>query len=201
MKKIAIGLPSATGTVRMDWSIDLAGLCTKLMAKGYAVVPIAVCRSFVTDARNGIIKRAVEMEADYVFFLDDDTYIEAAGVIKMIELDKDIASPPVADRKGGVYLNIFDDFLHKQTALEKTMKVKAVGSATTLIKIEVIKKLLEVYEYPYEFQIGTSDEGKTPISEDVGFCLRAEKYGFETWAVKGIKTWHLGDPKKYSYAG
>lgn len=199
---IIIGLPNATGTVPGDWAIDLGALMVKLVVNGYSVIPIGVPRSFVTDARNAIIKEAVKMNCDWVFFLDDDTYIDPNGVLEMLKLDKDISSPPIADRRGGIHLNVFDDYLHKMTALDKTKKVKAVGCATMLIKRKVLDKLIEEYETPFEFQVGTDENGgKTPISEDVGFCLRAEKFGFETFAVKGIKTGHLGDPKQYTYEG
>jgi len=40
-----------------------------------------------------------------------------------------------------------------------------------------------------------------PLSEDIGFCLRAEKFGFSTWVMKGVKTQHMGDPIKYTYDG
>jgi GT2 family glycosyltransferase len=199
--KIVIGLPNATGIVPGDWAIDLGALMVKLVASGYTVIPVGVPRSFVSDARNAIGKEAIKFDCDYLFFLDDDTYIEPSGVLKLIDLDKDISSPPVADRRGGVFLNVFDDHLGKKTAIDKTQKVKAIGCATMLIKRKVLDTLFGEYDTPFEFQIGTSEAGKTPISEDVGFCLRADKFGYETWAVKGIRTGHLGDPKKYIYEG
>lgn len=199
-KKIIIGVPSATGTVPLDWSMNAAAIMVQLVVKGYEVIPIGVPKSFVADARNAIAKEAVKMDCDWVFFLDDDTYITPKGVLDLIELDKDIASPPVADRRGGIHLNIFDEYLHKMNALEETQKVTAIGCATMLIKRKVLDTLLAEYDTPFEFQIGRNEKGeKTPISEDVGFCLRAAKFGFETWAVKGIKTDHLGDPVKYTY--
>jgi len=202
IKTLVIGLPNATGTVPSDWAVMLAAICTHLATKGITCKMIGVDRSFVDAARNEVIKIAKQFDADAVFFLDADTYIQPDGVWKLIEMDKDIISPPVADRKGGVLLNVLDDYLVKRTAIEKTEKVKAIGSACTLIKRKVYEKLLEEYATPYEFQIATTDQGKKiPISEDIGFCLRAEKFGFETWVCKNIKTQHLGNPIKYTYDG
>ncbi len=202
MKKIVIGLPNATGTVPSDWAAMLSAIAVHLATKGITCITVGIDRSFVDEARNQIIRVARKEKADAVFFLDADTYIEPDGVWKLIEMDKDIISPPVADRKGGHLLNVMDDEMVKFTSVDKTKKVKAIGSACTLIKKKVYEELLTKYEHPYEFQIATTQTGgKMPISEDVGFCLRAEKMGYETWVAKGIKTSHLGDPVKYNYEG
>jgi len=202
IKKLVIGKPNGTGYVSNEWSTMLSAISVHLATKGITTMHVGVDRSFIDEARNEIIKYAVDNDADAVFFIDADTYIEPTGVWDMIEMDKDIISPPVADRKGGVLLNVFDEYMVKMATVEKTMKVKAIGSACTLIKIDVIKKLFEEYLTPYEFQIAMTDTGgKMPISEDVGFCLRAEKFGFETWVMKGIKTMHEGQPIKYTYEG
>jgi len=203
MKKLlVIGLPNATGTVPNDWAAMLAAICVHLATKGITCMTVGIDRSFVDNARNQIIKVAQQKKADYVFFLDADTYIEPTGVWDMIEMDKDIISPPVADRKGGHLLNVFDEWMVKMTEVDKTKKVKAIGSACTLIKAKVYEALLKEYATPYEFQLATTETGgKMQISEDTGFCLRAEKMGFETWCAKGIKTSHLGDSIKYNYEG
>jgi glycosyltransferase involved in cell wall biosynthesis len=201
MEKVIIGLPNGTGITRLDWSINLAAICTSLMSKGYQVIPVAVERSFVDAARNAIIKQAQALDADWVFFLDDDTYITPKGVLKLLLLDKDISSPPVADRKGEKTLNVFNKGLNKYYDLDETKEVSAVGMATTLIKRKVIDDMIKEYATPFEFQIGKLNGKKINISEDVGFCLRAAKMGYKTWAVKGIKTDHLGEAKKYTYEG
>lgn len=200
-KRIIIGLPSATGSVPLDWSVNLTAIVARLQKLGYQVMPVAVSRTFIDKARNAIASVAIEKEADYLFFLDDDTYISPDGVQKLLELDKDIASPPVADRKGEKTINVFNKGLNRLYDLEETKKVTAVGMACTLIKCSVLKELFKEYMHPFEFQIGSLNDERIEISEDVGFCLRAEKKGYETWAVKNIKTSHLGEPRKYEYNG
>ncbi len=201
MKKIVIGLPNATGDTRNEWSAMLSGICVQLALKGYHVDTICVDGSMIDNARNTIIQVAKDSKADYVFFLDDDTYVDLDCVTKLIELDKDIASPPVASRKGEDFLNILHEDLTKYYKLEKTQKVSSIGMACTLIKMKVIEDMLDKYMKPFEFQNATLGEKRVEIGEDIGFCLRAAQMGYETWAVKGIKTWHEGSPKKYCYEG
>lgn len=202
VKRLIIGMPNASGYVPSDWAAMLSAIAVHLATKGITCITVGIDRSFVDTARNQIIRVARKEKADAVFFLDADTYIEPDGVWKLIEMDKDIISPPVADRKGGHLLNVLDDEMVKMIKIDKTKKVKAIGSACTLVKAKVYEALLKEYENPYEFQIATTQTGgKMPLSEDIGFCLRAEKFGFSTWVMKGVKTQHMGDPIKYTYDG
>jgi len=200
-KTILIGLPNSTGDTKNDWSAMLSGICMYLTVKGYNVEIIGVDRSLIEIARNTIIEIAQEKKKDWVFFLDDDTYVEIDAVWKMIQLDKDICSPPVADRKGEKQLNVLNEGLNRVYEVEKTEKVTAIGMACTLIKCDVSNSLLKEYATPFEFGNVSLDGKKIPVGEDVNFCLRAGAKGYETWCIKGIKTWHRGEPKKYTYEG
>jgi len=202
MKKITIGLPNATGDTRNDWSVMLAGMCSYLTSQHYDIELVTVDRSFIDMARNVIAEIAIGNDSDYLFFLDADTYIDLDGVDKMVKLDKDIVSPPVADRKGNKGLNIVNEGLNKLLHVDETKQVTGIGMACTLIKREVLVAMAGEYQTPFEFSTVMVNDKKVNMGEDIGYCVRAnEKFGFETWCIRGIKTTHLGEPKKYTYEG
>jgi hypothetical protein len=201
-KKVLIAVPTYTGLIPVEVCQNICDICVKLIVNGYVTTFSTIKKSFIDTARNTFAKQLQELDYDYLFFLDDDTYIDPSGVIEMIRMDKDIVSPPVRDRKGGDVLNVFtDNVLVKYKEIDCTKKVKAIGMACTLIKRKVIDDMFKEYYSPFEWRHATYEDKDIMLSEDVSFCLRAEKMGFETWVAKGIKTGHIGEPNHFIYAG
>lgn len=201
--KILVATPSASGYIKTSWVQSLLDIMLNL-SEDYMAGQAFTSRSMIDDARNELIKYAQKDDADYILFIDDDTFITPEGVRKLMALDKDIVSCPVADRTGLSRLNIFDlEGRHLENGdLNETMKVGGIGMACTLIKRAVFDKLLSVYHKPFEFQLAKDKAGRgVYLSEDIVFCYRAAKYGFETWAVTGIRTKHMGENNYFIYEG
>jgi hypothetical protein len=90
----------------------------------------------------------------------------------------------------------------KKEDVKTTSIVGGIGMASTLIRRDVVEAMCKKYDKPFEFQLARSPEGKgVYISEDLGFCYRANTLGFATWAVKGMVTHHMGDNNFYKYEG
>jgi len=201
-EKILIAVPSGSGLVTTDFMQNYTNIVTTLIRFKYQVGEAVIKRALIDNARNEFIKMARNEDVDYILFLDDDTLIDPMGIIKMIVEDKDIISPPVADRKGGDYLNIYNLNNERINEIKETQKVGGIGMACTLIKRKVIDAMLKKYDKPFEFQIARNLNNKAIyLSEDISFCYRASTLGFETWAIKGIETKHIGEPNFYTYAG
>jgi GT2 family glycosyltransferase len=202
--KILLAVPTALGLVTSDFAQMNTNIVADLLLNGYQVVHAFIKRAMIDEARNNFIGQAENNDCDWIFFLDDDTFIPPNAVRHMIELDKDIVSPPVACRKGSHWVNVFDkkgeNISREEIDFEKP--IGGIGMACTLIKREVIRKMRGKYDKPLEFQIARNPEGKgIYLGEDISFCYRARMLGFEVWTINGIPTKHMGDPQYFIYDG
>ena len=78
------------------------------------------------------------------------------------------------------------------------MKIDASGLAFTLIKRKVIEKMTELIPelgLPFDpltsSQIGIKHPGDHVIGEDISFCYRLKKAGFELWCHPDVRVGHL----------
>ncbi len=180
-------------------------------------------RQMIELSRNGIAMEAIRNNCTHLLMVDDDNPIPADTLEKFLEDDKDIVIAPILSRnpnKDGVhdlcafykeevdgvkiYHNIEqfkdDGFLHK---------IDGGGTGCMMIKIEVLKKLNEIYkERMFE---RTRDIFTKPIlikdkvytertmSEDVQFCERAIDAGFEVWLDSRVKPLHIAGNNYIQY--
>jgi hypothetical protein len=145
-------------------------------------------RMSIDRARNTAAELALEQEADYLLFIDDDVIIPMDCLGKLIEVDADIVAGDVCIRGYP-----FDHMLFYWTKNKEGLKaysklptnkgevidVGAVGFSLCLIKTSLIKRLSKPY-----FITGVNN------TEDIYFCLKAfqETQNDKPVTVKG----HLG---------
>ena len=210
-KKVLIGVPSYSGQIPYQMVISLLKL-HKTKQTAIQIIP----RLRVDKARNHICLEAIKADVDYVLFLDDDNPIPPNTLTRFIQNDKDIIIPPILQRGGEHKICLFKSYIKKlKNGKEVTlynnlkefnpdenglMEVDAGGMGATLVKIKVIKKLMDKYDgRPFEFGKIEVD-GKTRLmSEDVEFCERAKKEGFKIFTDTLIRPIHLGDPQQFVY--
>lgn len=146
----------------------------------------------VADARNFIVKKAIDEGYDYIFFIDDDTLIPRNALVKLIHLKADIAGgfyyrkyyplesvgmhfdkdgnpSPIEDYKIG-------DIIHDTLVLP---------SGCTLIKTEVFKKM----EFPWYRTIKRANQ--PALTEDTYFCEKARMLGYDIITDTGIQCLHV----------
>lgn len=209
-KLILIGVPNGSGFFP---AIMVSSLLT--LRKPAPCAFYVVERQMIEKARNAICFQAMQNNATHILFVDDDNPIPEDTLEKMLEDDKDIVIAPILARnpdQNGVHklcafdkevidgVNIYrnkkdlpkDDYLHK---------IDAGGTGCMLIKIDVIKKMNEVY--PNRWFESTRQVFDKPImvdggvftertmSEDVQFCERAIELGFEVWLDSRIRPLHI----------
>ena len=140
-------------------------------------------------ARNIAARQALELDCDYLMFIDDDVFVPPDALEKLIALEADIAAGLVIIRGYPFHVMAFDfvenydpenphvryyDHLpkHEDGSLLPVVSCAAVGFSCALIKTELLRKLEEPY-----FITGTN------LTEDVYFCLKA----LETFPTVSIK--------------
>ena len=117
-------------------------------------------RMSIDNMRNAAAKVALELECDYLMFIDDDMLLHPETFESLLKADKDIVMALTFIRGGDLthYLD-WQDNIDKDGLVEAA----AIGFATVLIKTHLLKKL----EPPYFLTAG----GHT---EDVYFCCRVK---------------------------
>ena len=163
-------------------------------------------RMSIDNMRNMTAKIALEHNADYILFIDDDVLIPLNTVDMLLASNADIAAGWTLIR-GYPFKNMFFKFVDEEKTQLENVKDEdlmertgnffcdAVGFSCTLIKVDLLRKI----QVPY-FVTGPYN------TEDIYFCIKAVRAVPETKIVVNLdcKTSHnLGseyiDPlnKKY----
>jgi len=173
-----------------------------------------VDRQRTDKVRNYFARECVNQKFDYLLMIDDDNPIPPQTLELMIEDDKDIIIAPILTRNPGINgeydlcayysrevkikknsLTMYD-FIKKFRDEGPLHKIDAGGTGCMLIKRKVLETLLKKYEFPFEFGDITVDGQRRTLSEDVEFCEKANKEGFEIWLDERITPIHLGNQIK-----
>ena len=155
---------------------------------------------FTTDVaggRNTLVKRALESGAEWCLFLDDDQSFPPDLLLKLLSHEKDIVSALYVQRAGGhgplAFSERTSDNTYTQvdlTALpgEGLLKVHACGAGGLLIRSEVFHA---ISDKPTWFQYGLVFNETWNASEDIIFCEKAQKAGFEVFVDLGCPIGHM----------
>ena len=153
--------------------------------------------SLIYTARNNLATMSLQMEADYVFWLDSDMVFRPDTLIRMMDTlkknDLDILtglyfrrvppySPVLFDR-----LTMIHDICHWsefKTIPDDLFEVGGCGFGCVLMKTDVF---LDVQSKHGNMFAPIANNG-----EDVAFCLRARDCGFKIYCDPSIICGHVG---------
>lgn len=147
--------------------------------------------SLVHDARNKIVERAIEQGATHLMFVDSDIVFPDNGIQKLYEQDKDIIGG-LYFRKIAPHYPTFSQLTGKTITFpttfpkSKPFKVFGIGTGFLMIKVSVLKKIADPWFYFGEFH-------GQKMGEDIYFCNKARKAGFEAWCDPTIPLQHVGE--------
>lgn len=185
--KLLVGVPCAS-LINTQTAEDLQALFETTMF---------VTGSLVYDARETIVKSAIENNYDYVLFVDSDMTFTPKDLNNLMNSEKDICTGLYFGRKGNhcpiVYPKIYIDkdtlICHKENYLElpkeKLFKVEGCGMGFCLIKVSVLKDVIKRYGNCF-YPLGN-------FGEDLSFCWKANQLGYEIWCNKETSVGHIGD--------
>lgn len=158
----------------------------------------AIGEIMVQYARERLADGALEMGCDYLFMVDDDMLCPPDLFYKLAANDKDICAALAFTRNPDHKPVVYETFegrdraIHADYGLTRFVQnyprntlfqCDAVGYGAVLIKTEVLKKVPK----PWFF-------GMEGTGEDITFCVKARKAGFQVWMDSRIKLGHLGSP-------
>lgn len=153
----------------------------------------------INQCRDSIVKVAIQRNADYIFWVDDDMVIPPDALTKLLAHNKDICSglyfgrgnfkPLLFDvdvkRNKDNLIESFDITQRLDYQDNSLEKVGGVGFGCCLTKVGgVLDKMLEEWGTCFDFIQGKG--------EDLSFAVRCEDMGFETWVDTSVKCGHIG---------
>lgn len=159
-------------------------------------------------------------DSTHLLFIDADMGFPPEMVTDMLLLDEGVVGAIYPQRK--MPLSWAGSGTGKPLAERRGnfMQVEGVGMGCTLIRRDVVTKMLEIMPEIIDTRLHLHPAGETIkqagasriirafekidlpergiVSEDLSFCLRAGKCGLTIWAAIGYKISHVG---MYDYAG
>lgn len=166
-------------------------------AKRGVVDPCMVEGSLIYDARDYIAQFAIDNEYDYVLYADSDMVFSADDLNRLIAHDTDICSGLYVtrheDSKNVCYSEIITrrrfpyrgPKLIVDTQTSGYGSVAAIGFGFCLVKTSALKTMFKRYKSIFEPKWG--------VGEDVAFCIRAKKCGFDINIDRDVRLGHVGE--------
>jgi hypothetical protein len=198
--KIGIATPMSKPTPNFIASMDV--IIPRLEGKGHEVVWFKTFNNSMLDqARNMLVENLKAINVDYIFFVDDDMYLQHDTVDKLLSHKKDIVCTWMCS-KNHPFAPTFKKIVSRDKVWDLTnyfdyptnelFEIGACGMAATLIDVRVFDDTYITNELgKYWFRMGGEHNG-LPFSEDFDFCLRARDKGYKIYCDSSLKTRHIG---------
>lgn len=155
--------------------------------------------SLVYNARNELAKQAIKSEADWVLWLDSDMVFEPNLLNRMLTVCKDNDIDfltAICFRRKPPYTPCLFDRLEKMehgasyttimSVPEGRFKVGGCGFAGVLMSTDVLMSVAAKFG-------GRMFDPIEGMGEDVSFCWKARRCGYDIWCDSDIELGHVGN--------
>lgn len=162
-----------------------------------------VKNTLIYNARNAIVRDAIETGVDRVMWLDSDMMLEQDTMTKLAaDMDRglDYVSGLYVKRKlptmpvifKGIKWNVRDDGV-VETGCQpyfdypkgELFEIAGSGFGCVMTSVKLLKALVDAYGSPFTPLMG--------MGEDVTFCWRAAKLGFKMYCDSRVRPGHIGE--------
>ena len=186
--KITIGIPTG-GTVKTKTVLSLLGMIKKMPYRWNTVMRNAC---LIHTNREVITQKAIELGSTHLLFVDDDMTFEPDAFNRLFDRKKEIIGVATHLRQFPLTSTLKDLDENGNKIWEEypdgLIKCAGVGTGFLLIDLSVFKKIPQPW---YFFE--SNDKGELVCGEDMWFCRKAIKAGYDIWADSTIKVGHLGE--------
>lgn len=166
----------------------------------------------VAAARNRIVEKAFDLEADYIFMIDSDVIVPKNVIELFLHDRKDICIGAYAHRgknnvydgrtcvcklkdlEGKRYFNypLEGNYTGEElTALfnegKRKIQIHGGGMGCAFIKTSIFEEL----DFPWFNWVQYNDEERGTLSEDLYFCEQCKRYGIPIYTDTAIKCKHI----------
>jgi len=143
----------------------------------------------IVSARTWLVKRAVELDATHILFIDSDMQFPPDTVDRLLALEKPIVSVKYHKRKFPLE-TVLTQLPESEENDEKPYRVAVAGTGVMLIDLSVFTA--GIIKLPW-FNFGRGAHGELTLGEDAWFCYSAREAGFEVWVDPTIPVRHIGE--------
>lgn len=198
MYQITLGVCSG-GTLRSETVVSIVGALDVIRSNGVAALLAIQIGGYVARNRNALVETAKENGSTHIMFIDNDMEFKPSAIQRLIDADKDIVCAPynarpapgsnvvstikLMDESGEIPMDGSERPFELPLGL---IKVGGAGTGFMLIKLSVFDKLDKPYFTAWE------DDKGVHHTEDIDFCIKARKKGFDVWCNTSIPISHIG---------
>ncbi len=155
-------------------------------------IVIATQGYHIAENRNYIANKAVSLNCDYIFTVDDDMIFPPDTLEKMLAHKKDIVGVAYhprfeTDQKNEKPLDKTHILTLKEEGKKELFECEAVGTGVMLIDT----KLFHFLDRPW-FKITNHETGYTTQGENCWFSEQVRKAGFKVWCDPLLDIGHIG---------
>jgi hypothetical protein len=183
-----IGIPCAE---QGRWSAFWGSLCDLERPSGWKVVPGR--GSSVASNRNLIVRRALHLGAEHVFFLDDDLVFNPKVLLRLLDRDVDAVVGLTLRRQPPFEPIWFHTNLPRQDCMVRVlptdgalMPLAAATSGGLLVKTDVFRRI----EPPW-WTLGQFDGRRDEWCDDLDFCRKLEAAGVPLYGDPTVRFEHI----------
>jgi predicted SAM-dependent methyltransferase len=151
----------------------------------------------IAEARNEIVEYALEQNANYIYWLDDDVIPPPETFLKLYMQQKDIINGVYWSKSNPPMPLLFRNHLegpYLDWHIGDLIEIDAAGNGLTLVKTDVYRKIQKELGGPwYSTEYGSFvgvDKSPSNNTEDLYFYWKARKVGYQVWADTSIQAWH-----------
>lgn len=172
---VAVCYPSGD-MVHANFALCLANLCMFSSWSGFTIHVVNTKSSIVAVARNNAVKRAQELKADHMLFLDSDMKFPRQTLIDLIGHAKPVAGATYC-RRTSPYMPLGERLAGGRVEQDgRLIEMRHLPTGCMLIRMDVFDNLPKPY---FRFEV---DEAAGSVrGEDYVFCERAIQAGHSVW--------------------
>lgn len=183
--KLMIAIPT-TDYMHAAFVQSLIKLTARLQRDGVNHTVELVAGTLVYMARNKLASKAVNEEYTHVLWLDSDMVFSETIVEDLTFCGKDFVCGAFQSRRPPYNSCIFSSLKPLERVKDygkEPFQVAGCGMACTLVSTEIMKAVL--------MQFGTCFVPMEDFGEDLAFCVRARKLGYQIWCEPTVRAGHI----------
>jgi hypothetical protein len=191
--KLSILVPTRD-TVHSQFAYCLTQLYNLTREAGIDAYLFFDSSTILLNQRNNLVKKAKEVNSDYILWLDSDMTYRATTALRLLEHNKDIVACNYTKRtkplKTVAYTNLNDwDSWVPMEPQDELVKVEGVGMGCMLMKLDIFEKLQKPY-FEFRYKEDTQDY----FGEDFILLGKLREQGYDVFidTVLSMDIKHLG---------
>lgn len=193
--RVAICVPSQS-MIHADMAMALTGLCARAVFTT-ALAVLNEKNSMITDARNKLVKRALDFGTDWLLFIDSDMIFPMDALERLLSHDRDIVGATYNKRVHPFEtLGRFVGDAHDVSS-GGLIEAKLLPGGFLLVRASVFRAMVDPARQQQIWFREHYDEAEPNrcISEDYAFCMAAREKGFQIWCDLDLtnKLGHIGE--------